>query len=88
MPYARDALLVYRLFLADKSVPDAAKSLVQKQMTGSRMPPPRTSCDWVPSGRHATRHAAHDQAELLVKEALDMLSSNNAKLAKQSLEKA
>ncbi len=45
-------------------------------------------CDWGKSGFPAMKRAAQEQAELLVKKALDLLNSNNAKIAKESLEKA
>jgi len=86
---AKDALLVYKLFLANNSVPDEAKERVRKQLDSVDVAAAkdyvRLGMKWV--SRDDARKA-QQQAESLVKEAVDLLDAHNVKVAKESLEKA
>ncbi|HTQ39173.1 MAG TPA: trypsin-like peptidase domain-containing protein [Pirellulales bacterium] len=86
---AKDALLIYKLFLADKTVPDEVK--VRARTEASLLDDPaakdcvRLGTKWVSREEAQTAQA---QAETLVQQSIDLLTANNAKIAKETLEKA
>ncbi len=86
---AKDGLLVYKLFLADGQVSDDAKDLARKHLS---IWEDRAAKDYVRLGQSwvsaDTARKAHDDAENLVGQAIDLFGTNNDSAAKDRLEKA
>jgi S1-C subfamily serine protease len=86
---AKDALLVYKLFLADSAAPEDAKERVRKLVGPVEV---AAAKDYVRFGQkwisREEAKEAQNQAESLVSEGIDLLFANNTRAAKNTLEKA
>ncbi len=86
---AKDALLIYKLFLADKFASNDAKDLVRK-----KLPPLEEAAnrDYVRLGKNWVSREEVEKsrvkAESLVKEAIELMALKNEEVARQKLEKA